>query len=97
MVEMFFPTWTGGFVKQCWFVTEFPKKKCASIVIRTENKVFGVLTGERCGCFWREILSILGGIDTSTHEESHSSHLLHGRRCQIQTNTDILDKLEYPT
>lgn len=42
VVEMFSPTWMGGFVKQCWYVAEFPKKEYASIVIRTDNKVFGV-------------------------------------------------------
>lgn len=72
VVEIFSPTWTGGFVKQCWFVAEFPEKEYTSIVISTDNKVFGVPIGERCGCFWR--FSILGGIDTDSCQESHSSH-----------------------
>lgn len=67
VVEIFSLTWAGGFEQQHWFVAEFPKMEYASIVIRIDNKVFGAFIVERCGCFWREILFILGGIDTDTH------------------------------
>lgn len=56
-------------------MAEFPKKEYTSIAISNDNKVFGVPQGrgER-GVELLEILSILGGIDTDSCQESHSSH-----------------------